>query len=333
MKKPTIKDVARLSNTFVRTVSRVLNEHPNVKESTRKRVKNIIEELDFKTNFLAKGLKERKTNQIVIFVDQRSGDYWGAYHNEVFHEIHRITKQSEYRLVLSPSSPDSFHSNENDGFHLVKHNLCDDAIIFDPVKDDQRIMYLKTNKIPFLLIGDSEHDFEVPYVGIDNVQVGYSETQALYTEGYRSIALLLGNTKSIINMKRATGYRNFCKEHGLKETVYHHVYSLESAYKTTTDILRTKLIDAIFISGDERALAVYQAIKEFGLTIGKDIGVLDIDNIKMNKYFYPPLSTISQPKYEIARAAVDLLIRQMNSNKNSIHHPELKPTLVKRASY
>lgn len=75
MKKPTIKDVARLSNTFVRTVSRVLNEHPNVKESTRKRVKNIIEELDFKTNFLAKGLKERKTNQIVIFVDQRSGDY------------------------------------------------------------------------------------------------------------------------------------------------------------------------------------------------------------------------------------------------------------------
>lgn len=111
------------------------------------------------------------------------------------------------------------------------------------------------------------------------------------------------------------------------------MYSLESAYKTTTDILRTKLIDAIFISGDERALAVYQAIKEFGLTIGKDIGVLDIDNIKMNKYFYPPLSTISQPKYEIARAAVDLLIRQMNSNKNSIHHPELKPTLVKRASY
>lgn len=63
-------------------------------------------------------------------------------------------------------------------------------------------MYLKTNKIPFLLIGDSEHDFEVPYVGIDNVQVGYSGTQALYTEGYRSIALLLGNTKSIINMKR-----------------------------------------------------------------------------------------------------------------------------------
>ncbi|WP_175615500.1 LacI family DNA-binding transcriptional regulator [Piscibacillus halophilus] len=332
MQKVTIKDVARMSETSIRTVSRVINNHPNVKESTRERVQSVIKELDYKVNFLARGLKEQKTNQIVVFIDRRDGEYWGAYHNEVFQELHRLSKVYNYRMVISASSPDSFEDDDNDGFHLIKHKLCDGAIIFDPINNDQRVHYLKNSNTPFILIGDSKHDFDVSYVGVDNSNLGYLGAKSMFENGYKSMVFFLGKEKSIINQKRAEGFIRFCKEQGVNYNVYFDVFNLESAYNKTKEILTTQKVDSFFVSGDERALAVYRALHEYELEIGKEVGVLGIDNLRMSEYFYPTLSTIDQPKLEIAQSALNLLIQQITDEKHIPERRKVEPSLIKRQS-
>jgi len=330
--KVTIKEVAELSNTSVRTVSRVINNHPNVKPSTRERVKQAIKDLDFKVNFVARSLKGQSTNQVVVFIDQRSGEYWGAYHNEVFQELHRLIKAHNYRIVISPSSPNSFEDDDNDGFHLVKNKLCDGAIIFDPINNDQRVRYLKEHGIPFVLMGDSEQDFDVSYVGVDNFEIGYIGARKLFAKGYRSPVLFLGNEESIINKKRAQGFISFCKEHGLEPSLYYGAFNLETVHKKANSVLKNEKIDSFFVSGDERAIPVYKAIQEKGLSIGKDIGVLGIDNISMGNYMFPGLSTIAQPKHKIAEAVVDLLIAQMGKSEHEPKKITFQPEFVERQS-
>ncbi|MBY7142108.1 LacI family DNA-binding transcriptional regulator [Virgibacillus sp. NKC19-3] len=332
MQKVTIKDVAEKSQTSVRTVSRVINDHPNVKTSTRIRVQKVIEELDFKVNFVARSLKEQKTNQIVIFIDWRNGEYWGAFHNEIFHEIHRLAKYYNYRIVISASSPDIFEEDENDGFHLVKHKLCDGAIIFDPINNDQRVQYLKESNTPFVLIGDSHHDVDVSYVGVDNFYLGYLGAKSIYDHGYRSTQLFLGKKASIINQKRAQGYRSFCQEKGLIDNVYFGLSNLKAVYQKTLESIDSQQTDSFFVSGDERAIAVYRAIQERDIKIGKEVGVLGIDNLGMSEYLYPDLTTLAQPKQDIAKSTIDLLVEQINKHQHKTSQRILYPTLVERQS-
>ncbi|MFA1821509.1 LacI family DNA-binding transcriptional regulator [Virgibacillus oceani] len=332
MLKVTIKDVAERSRTSVRTVSRVINQHPNVKPSTRIRVQNAIEELGFTVNFVARSLKEQKTNQIVVFIDWRHGEYWGAYHNEVLNEIHLLAKHYNYRVVISASSPDSFKHDDNDGFYLVKHKLCDGAIIFDPINNDQRVSYLKESNTPFVLIGDSQHEVDFSYVGVDNFHVGYLGAQTIHTHGYASTKLFLGKEDSIINQKRAKGFQQFFQEKGQTGGVFFGLSTLEAVYLKTLELLDENHADSFFVSGDERAIAVYLALQEKGIKIGKEAGVLGIDNLKMSAYLFPGLTTIAQPKQDIAKSSLTLLIDQImekqHESEQKIHYPKL----VKRQS-
>lgn len=332
MDKATIKDVAKLSKTSVRTVSRVINNQPNVRDTTRKRVEQAIEELNFEANFLARWLQGQKTNQIIVFIDQRGGEYWGAYHNEVFQALHRIIKQYNYRLVISPSSPDSFADDDNDGFHLVRHKLCDGAIIFDPIINDERVRYLKEHNTPFVLIGDSEFDLNISYVGVDNFHIGYLGAASIHKKGYQSPVLFLGGTDSIVNKKRAQGFTHFFKEKDLDANVIFEITNLQVAYEKTKEILSLDEVDAFFVSGDERALSVYKAIQEKGLQVGKDIGVLGIDNLKMSSFFSPGLTTIAQPKQKIARSLIKLLMEQLNNEEFVTGKENYQASIIERES-
>lgn len=324
LSRVTIKDVAKKSQISVRTVSRVINNHPNVKSSTRERVQKAIEELDFKVNFLARSLKDKVTNQLVVFIDQRNVEQWGAFYSEFIQELYKAIQEKDYRIIVSASNPLNF--SDNDGFNLIKHKLCDGAIIFNPHDNDKRVCYLKEMEIPFVLMGDSKHNFNVSSVGINNYNVGYLGMQSLYNKGYCSVAFLLGKEDSIINQNRASGFQNFCNKTNMSGKPYFNISTFEKAYKKSLELLKEHKVKAFFVSGDELALAVYRSIWECGFKIGKDIGVLGIDNLKMGCYFSPPISTIAQPKHEMAKASLNLLIEQITSptfqTKQKLFSPE-----------
>lgn len=332
MNRVTIKDVAARCETSIRTVSRVLNNDPNVKKETRERVQAVIDELGFKVNIAARSLRERKSHQIVVFTDRRSNTYLAGFHNEVVLELHRQAKAQGYRMVVSASSPEKFEQDENDGFYLVQHGLCDAAILFDPHEGDKRVQYLREHRVPFVILGQDKSSYETSYVGLDNRAAGYMGAQYLHEKGHSSFALILGSEESGVNQDRAKGFRDYREEKGLNNPIMYGLSNIESAYEATLKLLDNPEITAIFISGDERAIGVYRAIGERGHQVGRDIGVLGFDNLELGQFLMPALTSLVQPKLEITKLALQLLVEQMNEPKMATKQILYLPTIAERES-
>jgi DNA-binding LacI/PurR family transcriptional regulator len=332
-KRVTIKDVARESGLSIRTVSRVINDDPHVKLETRKTVKRTIAKLGFEVNAVARSLKQKKTNQIVVFIDQHQGMYWGSFHNEIVQELLRRSKREGYRLLISASSADSFAEDENDGFALVKHGLCDGAIMFDSKPDDKRVSYLKSQQVPFVIVGKDITNDDTPYVDLDNEYAGYLGAQTLYQNGYRKVAFLLGDESFVVNQERARGFQRYFEDQSCPTPIIRFgVSDMEQAYRMTNQLLTDVDLDSIFISGDERALGVYRAVQEQGLQVGSDIGILGIDNLKMGEYLYPPLTTIDQPKQAFGEIAFNTLLEQLKDPTVTAKRTLITPQVVERRS-
>lgn len=332
MNRFTIKDVAAKSGTSIRTVSRVLNNDPHVKKETREHVQAVIDELGFKVNIAARSLRDRKSNQIVVFADRRTNAYLGGFHNEVVLALHREAKALGYRMVVSASSPEQFEQDENDGFYLVQHGLCDAAILFDPHAGDRRVHYLREHRVPFVLLGQDKSSYDTSYVGLDNRAAGYMGARYLHEKGHNSFVLMLGGEASGVNQDRAEGFRAYQQEKGLDGQVAFGLTTIESAYRQTLQLLENKGLTAIFVSGDERAVGVYRAIQERGLQVGRDIGVLGVDDLEMGRFLLPALTSLAQPKQEMTRLALQMLMEQMNQEERVAKRILFVPTIVERES-
>jgi DNA-binding LacI/PurR family transcriptional regulator len=331
-KRVTIKDVAEKSEISIRTVSRVINNDPNVKKETRYKIQAVIDELGFEANAIARSLKEKKTNQIVVFIDRHQEMYWGTFHNEIIQELYREAKAKGYRMVISASSADSFEEDENDGFYLIKYGLCDGAVMFDTKPGDKRIQYLRKYKLPFVIIGKDKAHYDTPYVDLDNEYAGYLGAEYLFKNGFKKLIFFLGNEDFVVNQERALGFQKYCDEKQMKSKIFFGISDMKLAYEKTKELLENEKLEALFISGDERALGVYRAIHEKGLFVGKDIAVLGIDNVKMGEYMYPPLTTIDQPKQQFSRTALEILFDQLNSNESTTKRTLITPVIIQRSS-
>ncbi|MET3293146.1 UNVERIFIED_CONTAM: DNA-binding LacI/PurR family transcriptional regulator [Brevibacillus sp. OAP136] len=332
MNRFTIKDVAAKSGTSIRTVSRVLNSDPHVKKETRDRVQAVIDELGFKVNIAARSLRDRKSNQIVVFADRRKNAFLGGFHNEVVLELHREAKTQGYRMVVSVSSPEQFEEDENDGFYLVQHGLCDAAILFDPHEGDRRVQYLREHRVPFVVLGQDKSSYQTSYVGLDNRAAGYMGAKYLHEKGHAAFALILGSEASGVNQDRAEGFRRYQREKGLDNQVLFGLTNIESAYKKTQSLLEAKSVTAIFVSGDERVVGVYRAIQEAGLQVGRDIGVLGVDDLEMGRFLLPALTSLVQPKQEMSKLALELIMEQLQEEERVVKRVLFVPTIAERES-
>ncbi|MFD2670737.1 LacI family DNA-binding transcriptional regulator [Marinicrinis sediminis] len=331
-KRVTIKDVAETCGISIRTVSRVINHDPNVKKETRERIQAVIDELGFEANLIARRLKEKSSNQIVVFIDRHDEQYWSTFHNEIIQELYRETRAKGYRMVISASSADSFEEDENDGFFIIKNGFCDGAIMFDSKYGDKRIEYLKKHELPFVIIGKDMVHADTPFVDLDNEQAGYLGASYLYERGYQHVAFLLGNEDFLVNQERAQGFRRFCEEKQLEPAIYYGISDMKAAYERTKQLLEEDAAISLFISGDERALGVYRAVQEKGLRIGQDLAVLGIDNVKMGAYMYPPLTTIDQPKKQFSQSVLEILFQRLGETGTAPHRRLIEPAIVERES-
>lgn len=332
MKKVTIKDVAKKSNVSTRTVSRVINDDPNVKKETREKVLKVIKELDFEVNVFARTLRTRKTKLIVVFIDNRNGQYWGTYHNEFFNELYWIAKEKGYKMVISPSSHETYQDDTNDGFSLIKNKLCDGAIIFDANVSDQRINYLNENNIPYIVIGNSIDTQSQCFVGMDNRKAGYMAAKHLKEKGYEKLAILVGNDTSIVNSLRIEGFKKYCEEEKIPHEVSLGNIDLQHIYKNSSQLMKDSAVDGFFVSGDERAIGVYRAIVDQNLKVGFNIGVIGIDNLQVGEYMYPSLTTIASPKKEIAQFTIQMLIKNIREKEKMKYSTSFSPILIERES-
>lgn len=327
----TIKDVAKLAGVSARTVSRVINQDENVSDRTRKRVLEVIEETGYRVNLLAQSLRNRRTGILFVFVSEKENAFLGEFHNVTIQHLNEEAKKLGYKMIVSQSNADRVQADEQDGFYLLTNGYADGAVIFDTKDVDERLTYLIEKQIPFVVIGKDKHHAESCYVNLDNYRAGYMGAEHLLEQGYRKIRFFLGSENYTVNEDRGRGFLDALNTHGIDPLpIDYEIINPERAYDKMKEILDAgDLPEAVFVSGDMRAMGVYHAIYEYDLKIPEDIAVLGIDDIPMARFSHPPLSSISQFPEKMAVEAIRILNDQIETGEvghgeHAIFDPELK---------
>lgn len=318
----TIKDIARLSGCGVATVSRVINNYPDVSPETRKRVLEVLEEYNFQPNSNARNLKQQNGRSVAIVVK--------GIQNMLFADM---VEQTQQRL-------------RDNGVDAVVYYLDEKA---NEVKFARQICReLKPPAILFLG-GDLEcfrKDFppiSVPCVLLTNgaAELGYENLSSLTTDdsraaeeavdhlvakGHRNIGILGGNWASTaqISNRRVEGCRRSFEKHGMEFNISRVGepcrYSMDDAYAAAGRLLdRCPELTAIFALSDVMAIGVIRALKDRGLRVPEDISVMGYDGVPMGKFTVPRLTTIRQDTRKMAERGADILLKQIDQSQPPVH--------------
>lgn len=332
MNNVTIVDIAKECGVSIKTVSRVLNNNPNVSDKMRERVMKVVRDKNYQVNTLARGLKGSRTNIIIVFAERHNEEHLSVWHTIMLKNLFKYAKQNSMKIVLSPSNSEKFADDETDGFYLIKSGVADGAILLENIIEDARVDFFEKHNVPYVVFGEV-YNQNIPYVSLDNFDVGYKGGSYLIEKGFDKIAFLVGEDKFISTQKRIKGFEEAMKSKHIEYNIFTGIDTVEKAYCKAKEILNDYDIKAFFVSGDERALGVYRAIYERGLSIPKDIAVLGIDNITLGEYYYPPISTIEQDFEKLAKCCINYIIDKIqNPETQTQKQYTLKSKIIERES-
>lgn len=318
-----IKDIAKLAGVGVSTVSRVINNHPDVKDETREKILKIIKDSNYIPNNSARVLKKSNTNSIGVLVKGVFNPFFAEMINIIGNKIN----EAGYTMILQQND----YSTEDD---------VDNLISFVKEKRLQGVICLGGN---FLNINDENFKFlDIPVVltsvntlskesrskfssiGIDNVLAAKESIKYLIDKGHKNIGILLGEKNDVgISWLRLEGYKRALEENDipyLEENVFIGGYDYSGAYEVTKDIIdKRKDITAIFSISDIMAVGAAKSIADHGLRIGEDISVMGFDGMEISKYYNPGITTVKQPKKDIANSSIELLLGLLDKKEENKH--------------
>lgn len=327
----TIADVARRAGVTTATVSNVLTGRVVVREETRDRVLKAIAELDFRPNLIARGLAQGKTMTLALIVPTISNPFFA----EVVEEVERVADQHDYQLLLCMTH----NSTVNGERHLERlaRRWVDGFIVLSMAAETADVLALAKRGKPVVL-GAWNHDVEaqvLPMVDIDFFLAGKLATQHLLDCRHRRIAAILERS---VQQTRLDGYQETISAAGVWSTpdyIRSGDSSFESGYVAAQELLALpEPPTAIFAGNDWMALGAIEAVTSHGLRVPRDISIVGVDDITLAAHAHPPLTTISIPKREMARATTELLLRYLQ-NADGVEEPQrilVDPHLVIRHS-
>ncbi|WP_297630432.1 LacI family DNA-binding transcriptional regulator [uncultured Clostridium sp.] len=335
-----IKDIAKMAGVGVGTVSRVLNNHPNVKESTRKKVMDVINEINYIPNKSAVNLKKNSVNSNSIGVLIRG--VFTPFFYEMVTIINKILSTDGYNIVLRQN--DFVEAGDNEVRRVI--SLCKSVNLkgliylgcdIDIISDET----FKDVEVPLVLVSPNKSYVDDNITNFSSVcinQVDSSKiaTKYLVEKGAKNIGIILGaNDNSMISSQRFLGYKKTLLENNLKfkeENVAYGSYTAEGAYEATIELLkRGQNIDGIFCTSDIMATGCAKAIIDSGFEVGKDIFLSGFDGMDIAKFYNPTITTVIQPIEEMAEIGANMII-DLIKNKSSHRHIELKTELSKGKS-
>ena len=337
-RKPTIYEVAKAAGVSRQTVSRVLNNRPDVSSETRQRIKEIIEQLDYRPSAIARSLSLKKSYTLGVVTAGLK--YIGP--SRTLSGITREADELGYGLLLKELASFSannvspllqwFQSHQVDGIIWAAPEIGDNRNWLDDLPTEINI------PIIFLTMDKWE---DVSIVAIDNYLGGKLATEHLIDLGRENIGHISGPLDWWEARERKHGWEDALSAAGIQPTDYMWVEGNWSPQngKLAIDELLAKFpgMDAVFVGNDQMALSVLQTAWEQGKKIPDDLAVIGFDGIPESEFYFPPLSTIYQDQDEVGRAAVRELIRLVDEGLDDEQeikprHITIEPELIVRGS-
>ena len=330
-----IKELAGRLGLSVTTVSRVLNGKAalyRISQATSRRVTEAAAELGYSANRIARGLKLERTETIGLIVPDISNPFFASVAKTIELELRRLG----YSLILCDSQDEP--ASEGELLELLAGRKVDGIIIAPVGLNCDHICNFRNRKIPVLAIDRYFPGSPVPYITCDNYTGAFLATEYLIRSGHRRIACIHGPAKVSSSKDRVAGYEGALKKYGIhtsRQLIGGHDFGEETGYVQTLRLLRMKRRPtAIFALGNLISLGVLRALKGAGINIPEDISLVAFDEQPYFAYLRSPMTTIEQPREEIARKAVSILTGAIQAGKSidgtmGIHLP---PRLVIRDS-
>ncbi len=331
-KQTTIKDIARALNISTSTVSRALRDATDVKPETKKAVQALAEQLDYQPNKLALSLLNRQTNSIGVIIPNL--DYVLA---TMVKGIDEVALEAGYTVMVCQS--DESFGREIVNTNRLLESLVDGFIVSvsSETKVYEHIKKIQNKKIPLVLFDRVINNMQAPKIRLDNVDGGIQATQHLIDQGYKKIAILAGPENLNISNKRMEGYLQTLKANNIKfdkHLAIHCDFNQQYAYEATKELIAMKhRPDAIFTISDRMAIGAMLAIKEKGLQMPKDIGLVGFNNEPITGLVTPSISSVEMYAFEIGKATAKLFIEMLHSEEDmSDREIVIKPKLFIRES-
>ncbi|QTE02948.1 LacI family DNA-binding transcriptional regulator [Streptomyces cyanogenus] len=331
---PTLEEVAAHAGVGRGTVSRVINNAPGVKESTRRAVQRAIEELGYVPNLAARSLAGRRADAVALVLTEPD---WRQFAEPFFSEIVRSLgdaladtgMQLLLTLVRSEAERQRF-------LEYARGGRVDGILLMSVHAGDRLPDMLAEARLPTVLLGRRSGDEYVSYVDADNAGGARSAVSHLLERGRRTIATITGPLDMYAAQSRLRGYQDALALAGLKGTrslVAEGDFTEESGRRAMAELLeRHPEIDGVLAASDTTAVGALHTLRAAGRRVPEDVAVIGFDDFPLAQSTKPRLTTVRQPLEEIGRAMVRLLMEEMEEPAVAWRHVILRTELVVRES-
>jgi LacI family transcriptional regulator len=337
-RRPTIKEVASVAGVSTQTISRVINERPDVSPETRERVQEVIKELGYRPSALARSLIRQRSHTLgVVTAGLR---YIGP--SRTLSGIAAAAEEAGYALLLKELPRFDENDIEPISQALLSHHV--DGIIWAVPEVGENHAWVDKLALSLefpLVFLTMEPRKNISVVSIDNYLGGRMAMAHLLEQGYRKIGHISGPLDWWEARQRMAAWKDVLQEAGCEVGDDHYVEgnwsSASGAQAIGKLFAKYEDMDSIFVANDQMALSVIQFADQRGLRIPEELGIVGFDNIAESAFFSPALTTIQQDQHNIAKLAVEEIIKIIEASRQESEPVEprtimLPPTLVVRQS-
>lgn len=332
----TIKDVAKAAGVSTSTVSRIINKKGSFPEETRLRVQKIMSEMHYHPNSIARNFVRGSTNNIGLIINtEDSGTFFNEFFNKSVFGIETVAHAEGYSLLISGDRV--FDNNVSAIEKLVYEKKVDGLIIPISIIKRKFITKLKNIGFPFIILG--EPNVKAPdcsWIDVNNTDGGRFAVNHLYEKGYRRIAFISSDFDKTFNKNRLLGYRRGLEDNELplnESFIRKGEMSIAGGFEQMNTLLKCgNPPDAVISSSCVMALGTLRAVRNAGLRVPEDIGVISFDNSPISEFAQPQLTTVDINTYELGAQAAQILIQNIHTKGGVCHHSLVTAKIIERQS-
>lgn len=328
----TIKDVARLAEVSISTVSRVINDSKPVSPEARRKVLNAIEVLGYKPNEVARSLVTKKSNLIGVIVD----DIGNSYVAQIVRGIEEIGRMYNYDILLSSSYGEG--ETESKYVQLLMRKQVEGIILVSEIVNSDITDYIKDYSIPFVYLNKFYNILESPTVSIDNELASTMMMEYLTSLGHRNI-LYITHEKDMeitIEKDKVKGYNKIIESIGSKPLICNvDGHSIDDGYNIgnkVKEIIDENNVTAVFCCQDEIAIGLINYLYDNNIKVPDDISVAGYGDITLGSIYRPKLTTVKEPYYDIGAVAIRRILKEIEGDATEEQVLRLPIQLMKRDS-
>lgn len=316
----TIKDIAKYCGVGVSTVSRAINDDPGISPKTKERVLKVVKKFHYVPNNSARNLKMQESNTVALIVRGIDNIFFQSMLDGFQKELYRNGYDFLFHLVDEKSNV------AISAIELAKEKRLKGVIILGGMMENPS-EDLEQLAVPYVLCTVAHSMYtptpNVNLVAIDDAMESFKAVKYLIDKGHKRIAIISGREKDYaVGGQRLRGYKKALESEGipLDDDLIGYMeedipeFTTENGYAVAKKLLKRTDFTALYCVSDMIAIGAYKAISEAGLSIPDDISVVGFDGIDLGRFTIPALTTVRQPKDEMVKSSVDLLMRAINGD-------------------